>query len=182
MAEGRSNLARVLGKHGSFASPQQEVFLNLMRTQAEVAAPFDRLFRSHGISHPLYNMLRILRGHLQQDERAGRAHKGVPVLRIGEDMIAREPDMTRLVNRLEKAGLAERHRCDSDRRVVFVRISESGLSLLETLQPLTESLHASQFHGLNDAELKTLNDLLFRAGISVAHAQEGRRKKARRSD
>jgi DNA-binding MarR family transcriptional regulator len=164
----RSNLARLLGKQRPFASPRQEAYLNLMRTQAIASAPFDRLFKSHGISQPLYNILRILRGHLDRDEAAGRVHIGIPVLRIGQEMITREPDLTRLVNRLEKAGLASRNRGSEDRRVVFVRLTEAGVTLLDRIQAQTESLHESQFRGLSDDELRTLNDLLFRAAITIA--------------
>ena len=83
-------------------------------------------------------------------------------------MVTLEPDVTRLVNRLEKAGFAERCRCSDDRRVVYVRITESGLALLDLITPETDALHASQFRGLSDDELRTLNDLLFRAAVSVA--------------
>tara|TARA_E500000318_G_C3545296_1_gene206402 strand:+ start:496 stop:1083 length:588 start_codon:yes stop_codon:yes gene_type:complete len=165
-----SNLARLLGKQDTFRSLRQEAFLNLMRTQAITSAPFHRLFKAHGISPPLYNILRILRGHQRKDQAAGQTYRGLPVLRIGEEMVTREPDMTRLVNRLEKAGFAERCRCDEDRRVVYVRITDKGLGLLERLGPETDALHESQFRGLSDAELRTLNDLLFRAAISVSAA------------
>lgn len=170
MGKAQSNLARLLGKQHVFGSPRQEAYLNLMRTQAIASTPFDRLFKAHGISQPLYNILRILRGHRRQDLDAGRDHVGLPVLRIGEEMVTLEPDVTRLVNRLEKAGLAERCRCDEDRRVVYVRITEAGLDLLETMAPKTDALHESQFRSLSDDELRTLNDLLFRAAVSVAAA------------
>ena len=170
MTTDRSNLARLVGKTTPFASPRQEAFLNLMRTQAIISAPFDRLFKSHGISQPLYNILRILAGHQERDAEADHEHEGVPVLRIGEDMVTREPDMTRLVNRLEKAGLAERRRCARDRRVVYVRITDAGEGLLERLAPEIDALHATQFRGLRDDELRSLNDLLFRAAITIAEA------------
>lgn len=163
-----SNLARLLGKQHTFRSPRQEAFLNLMRTQTIISAPFDRLFKSHGISQPLYNILRILRGHRASDLDAGRDHIGLPVLRIGDEMVTLEPDMTRLINRLEKAGLAERCRCNEDRRVVHVRITDAGLALLDRLAPEADALHESQFRGLSDDELQTLNDLLFRAAITVS--------------
>ena len=78
MPDIRSNLAHLVGKKHPFGSRRQEAYLNLMRTQAVLSAPFDRVFRSHGISQPLYNILRILRGHLEQDTRSGREHAGVP--------------------------------------------------------------------------------------------------------
>lgn len=173
MTHDPSNVARLLGKQSGFVSPRQEAFINLMRTQAIASAPFDRLFRANGISAPLYNILRILAGHRQRDLDAGREPVGMPVLRIGAEMISREPDITRLVSRLEKLGLVERCRCDRDRRVVYVRLTGSGLEVLERLGPKIDALHAAQFRGLDDQELRTLNDLLFRAGISVASPDDG---------
>lgn len=167
MPDESSNLGRILGKTGPFGSTRQEVYLNLMRTHAIASGPFDRLMKSHGISQSLYNILRILNGHREQAIETGDPHHGVPVLRIGDQMVSREPDLTRLVNRLEKAGLAERKRCSADKRVVYVRITDRGIELLGTLIPLADALHESQFRGLSDADLKSLNELLFRAAVTV---------------
>jgi DNA-binding MarR family transcriptional regulator len=163
MHEDQANLAHAVGKRSPFSSLRQEAYLNLMRTQAIASAPFDQLFKAHGISQPLYNILRILQGHEQRDRDAGREHRGLPVLRIGQEMVTREPDMTRLINRLEKAGLALRCRCEHDRRVIYVRLTDEGRTLLGRLKPATEALHAEQFPLLSEDELATLIDLLFRA-------------------
>jgi DNA-binding MarR family transcriptional regulator len=158
-----SGLAERVGKRTPFPSLEQEAYLNLLRTHARLAAPIDRLLKTHGISQPLYNILRILRGHRLRDERAGRDHPGLPVLRIGRDMVAREPDTTRLITRLERLGLVTRVRCERDRRIVYVRVTDKGLGLIDHLRGEIDRIHAAQFEGLSRDELETLNDLLFKA-------------------
>src|SRR5690554_2208580 len=115
-----SVLQRELRKQQPFESLEHEVSLNLMRSEDFLQAPFAELFRQFGISGPQYNVLRILRGH-------GRA---LPSLEIAAQMVTRVPDITRLVDRLEAAGLVERHRTPEDRRVVLVQITQKGLDLL----------------------------------------------------
>ncbi|MBZ0171877.1 MAG: hypothetical protein K8E66_05810 [Phycisphaerales bacterium] len=163
MSRQRTNLAGRVGKRAPFSSPEQETFLNLVRTHARLAAPFQKLFKARGVSPPLYNILRILRGHMGQDKKTGVPHFGVPVLRIGQEMVTREPDMTRLIARLGKTGLVSRARCEHDRRIVFVRITARGLALLDVLGPEIDALHRSQFGRLSREELRLLNELLFRA-------------------
>lgn len=153
-----------LGQRSPFSSPEQETYFNLVRAHARLAAPFHKLFKAHGLSPALYNILRILRLHLHRDNRAGVPHFGVPVLRIGREMLTREPDMTRLIARLEKAGLVLRSRCEQDRRIVYVRISPRGLALLDVIGPEIDALHRSQFRGLNREQLRLLNALLLKAG------------------
>ncbi len=119
-----SLLAREIGKTGPFASAEEEVYLNLLRTTSLLARAFERFFHEHGLSEPLYNALRITAGH-------GSA--GVPTLTIGKQLVTHEPDVTRLVDRLEKAGLIKRERCEKDRRVVFVKITPAGKSKLQEM-------------------------------------------------
>ena len=151
----------------SFSSPEQETYFNLVRTHAGLAAPFHKLFKNRGLSPALYNILRILQRHMHHDNRAGIPHFGVPVLRIGREMLTREPDMTRLIARLEKAALVMRSRCEQDRRIVYVRISPRGLALLGVIGPEIDALHRSQFRRLSREELRQLNALLQKAGEPV---------------
>jgi len=74
MARRVAHLAVRLGKRRPFAFPEQEAYLNIVRTHAVLSAPFDRLMKAHGISQPLYNILRILRGHLRNDRRTDNQH------------------------------------------------------------------------------------------------------------
>jgi DNA-binding MarR family transcriptional regulator len=137
-------------KKTPFESLEQEVALNLERTHDVLGRPFVELFEAHGLSCPQYNVLRILRGH-------GRP---VPCHEIGAQMICRTPDVTRLVDRLEAAGLAERRRTPDDRRVVFVAITKAGVKLLNRLERPLMGLHRRALTHLSRAELKTINRLL----------------------
>jgi DNA-binding MarR family transcriptional regulator len=147
------NLAQEIGKTGPFPCPEQEAFLNLARTYEQLAGDFARLFKKHGLSDPQYNALRILRGEAAP----------MQVYQIAERMVTPQTDITRLVLRLEKAGLVERARCSDDRRVVWVALTDKGKTVLKKLDRPLKELHESQFARLNRQELKTLNQLLFRS-------------------
>ena len=141
-------------KRGPFESLEQEAYLNLLRTTDALAREFDVVFKPAGLSEPQYNVLRILRG-------AGS--DGLPCGEIAQRMIARDPDMTRLLDRLESRDLIARSRDSADRRVVTARITAAGLELLAQLdQPLAE-LHRNQLAHLRRDELQTLVQLLEKA-------------------
>jgi DNA-binding MarR family transcriptional regulator len=150
----RSVLQEELGKRQPFASPEQEACLNLLRTHDHMQHPFSRLFQKHGLSEPQYNVLRILRG-------AGG--EGLPCLEVAARMITRTPDITRLVDRLEEAGLAERARTAADRRKVLVRITPAGLARLARLDRPVLDLHKELLGHLSCEELAELNRLLVKA-------------------
>jgi MarR family transcriptional regulator, 2-MHQ and catechol-resistance regulon repressor len=84
----------------------------------------------------------------------------VPCHEIGAQMICRTPDVTRLVDRLESAGLAERRRTPDDRRIVFVAITKAGRKLLARLDRPLVDMHRRSLAHLSRAELKTINRLL----------------------
>jgi len=147
------NLADEVGKRQPFTSLRQEAYLNLVRTHTQLAGQLSRLFKQHGLTHPKYNALRILRGE----------GKSMQVYQIAERMVTPQTDVTRLVDRLEDAGLVERDRCGEDRRVVWVTLTKQGKDVLKKLDKPVADLHESQFAGLTKAELKQLNDLLFRS-------------------
>jgi DNA-binding MarR family transcriptional regulator len=154
----RPTLQEELGKANPFDSPEQEAFLNLLRTQAHLSAGFFKRFKAHGLSEATYNVLRILRGVHQRGDR-----HGLRSTEIGKDMVVRVPDVTRLVDRLIEKGLAERGRCDEDRRVVYVKITRAGLTMLKKMdQPLRE-LHKQQLGHLSGKELSDLCRLLTKA-------------------
>jgi len=148
-----SDLAEEIGKSGPFASPEQEAYLNLVRTHEQLAGDFARLFKKHGLSDPQYNALRILRGE-------GRR---MQVYQIAERMVTPQTDITRLLGRLERSGLVERERCGDDRRVVWVALTERGKSALEKLDRPVRQMHQAQFGRLSQRELKSLSQLLFRS-------------------
>lgn len=147
----RPSLRDEIGKRDPFASPQQEAYLNLLRTADVLQAEFQRLFKSCGLSNSLYNALRIVVG-------AGR--RGVPVRTIGDRMVVREPDVSRLVDRLEHEGLVHRKRCKEDRRVVWVCATAAGTRKVRSLDDAVAGLHERQLGHMTRRDLRQLSELL----------------------
>lgn len=110
----------------AFASIEEELLVSLLRTTDVMQERFEQMIRPFNISMTQYNVLRILRGAEPEGRTCGE---------IGERMIAREPDVTRLLERMDKAALIKRTRDSKDRRVVVTRITNAGLKLLEELDP-----------------------------------------------
>lgn len=126
-------------------------FLALARTAAVLGDDMDRLLAPHGLSQPQYNVLRILRG-------AGDG--GLCRHEIRDRLLSRMPDVTRLVDRLEEGGLAERVRDTVDRRVVRTTITDAGRALLGQLDAPVAAEHARQFGHLSEGEAARLVALL----------------------
>lgn len=147
-------------KQQPFDCLEQEVFLNLLRTADVLGQSFDELFKSAGLSITQYNVLRILRG-------AGEP--GLPCGEIAQRMISRDPDMTRLLDRLEARGLITRLRRGSDRRIVDVRISTAGLDMLAKLDEPVLAAHRRQLAHVGQDDLRSLVRLLETARSHVAH-------------
>lgn len=144
-------LAQEIGKKKAFEHPEEEAFLNLLRTAGMFTCDTNRFFKSFHLSEPSYNALRILRGH----------HPGgVPSQTIGQMLVAQVPDVTRLVDRLVEQGFAERGRVEGDRRVVMVKITRAGLDVLSKIDAPLLELHRMQLGHMSRAELKELNRLL----------------------
>lgn len=138
---------------GRFASPQQEAYVGLGRTWSLLDHGLAEMLKPHAITPTQYNVLRVLR-------RAGEC--GLCRNEVMERMIARVPDATRLLDRLEGAGLIARRRDAEDRRFVTTRITTEGLRLLERLDEPVLELHRRQFGHLDAAALKRLIGLLGR--------------------
>jgi DNA-binding MarR family transcriptional regulator len=141
-----------------FACLEQEAFLSLGRTWAVLEHAFSEGLKAHGITPTQYNVLRILRG-------AGET--GLCRAEVTERMIAKVPDATRLLDRLEAAGFIARERSTEDRRYVTTRITGEGLRLLSVLDEPVEKLHRDHFGELDEKELKQLIDLLGRVRHTV---------------
>jgi DNA-binding MarR family transcriptional regulator len=107
-------------KSGAFASPEEELYLNILRTGDRLQICVERLFRDFGLTPSQYNVLRILRGEGEP----------LPILEIASRTITAVPGITGLIDRLEKATFVERKRCLEDRRVIFVAITAHGLKTL----------------------------------------------------
>jgi DNA-binding MarR family transcriptional regulator len=128
-----------------------QLFVALLKASDSLASQADQLIKANGLTLAQYNVLRILRG-------AGP--EGLPCNTIAERMISRDPDMTRLLDRMEKRDVITRERQKEDRRVVKARITDEGLKLLKKMDAPIRELHKSQFAHMTSARLKTLMDLL----------------------
>ena len=134
-----------------FPTLEEEVLVGLARTADALQRGFVGGFKSVGLSATQYNVLRILRG-------AGGP--GLSCGDIAERMVTRDPDLTRLLDRLEGRHLITRARDGEDRRVVTTRVTQAGLSLLETLEaPLAVEQRRLLGH-LGEERLRALADLL----------------------
>jgi len=134
-----------------FGSVEEEVLLGLARTADALERGLVQVFKGSSLTGTQYNVLRILRG-------AGAS--GLPCGEIADRMVTRDPDLTRLLDRLEKRHLVTRARDDADRRVVTTRITQSGLSLLDQLaEPLAEVQKRLLGH-MAEERLRRLADLL----------------------
>jgi DNA-binding MarR family transcriptional regulator len=134
-----------------FRSLQQEAYLSVVRTSTALTDAMEELVKSHGISATQYNVLRILRG----SDAEGLCRNA-----LRDRMLTRMPDMTRLLDRMEEAGLVVRVREGEDRRMVMTRITAKGRGLLDDLDAPVIALHKKQMAGLTDAQLRSLSDLL----------------------
>jgi DNA-binding MarR family transcriptional regulator len=152
-----------------FRSLQEQLVINLMRTTRAVEESWIQyLKRAEGISQSQYNILRILRG---------ARPKAVKISEISDRMITRDPDVTRLVDRLIKQRLVRRERDSDDRRVVLVEITVAGLALLSRLDGPAGEYTDGAMAGLKANELRTLDTLLndVRAGIRPLREVNGKR-------
>jgi len=129
----------------------RRAFLAAVRTTDWLTRSSAELLKSHSLTGAQFNVLRILRG-------AGP--RGLPCGDVANRLITREPDVTRLLDRLEKRGLIERARSEADRRVVVTRITRDGMALLAQLDGPVDDLHLRQFEALSDAEIAELTRLL----------------------
>jgi DNA-binding MarR family transcriptional regulator len=141
---------------GPAISLENRIFVALLQTTDTLAQEAEQLLKAAGLTGAQYNVLRILRGA----EPAGLACRA-----IGDRMISHDPDITRLLDRMEKRLLITRARQTDDRRVVKTRITPQGLSLLKTLDQPVHDLHERQFRHMSAARLKILSDLLEEARV-----------------
>ena len=145
------SLGEEIKKVRPFESLEQEALLNLVRTADVLAGEIGELFKPSGLSATQYNVLRILRG-------AGP--DGLPCGEVAARMITRDPDVTRLLDRMEKRKLISRCREKKDRRVVCARITETGLKLLAELDPIVLQAHRKQLSHMTAHQLQQLIALL----------------------
>ena len=132
------------------ACPEELAFLELVRTTDMLSRGLTRILKTGDLSSTQYNVLRILRG----------TPEGLPCGEIASRMITRDPDVTRLLDRLEIRSLISRWRDTKDRRTVMARITPQGLRLLERLDEPVRATHREQLGHLGRRRLRTLTELL----------------------
>jgi DNA-binding MarR family transcriptional regulator len=130
---------------------ENRIFIALLQAADFLGQETEQLLKTAGLTGAQYNVLRILRG---------AEPEGLPCRGIGDRMISHDPDMTRLLDRMEKRGLITRARQTNDRRVVKTRITLQALNLLKTLDQPVRELHKRQFRHISAARLKVLSRLL----------------------
>ncbi len=140
-------------KQDRFASPAQEAMLNVVVTSSWLLGELATAMAPYGVTPAQYNVLRILRGSHPQTLTCSA---------IGERLLDRTPDVTRLLNRLERSGLIARERAEHDRRVVEVVVTQKGLDLLARMEPELEVVQRRLTHRLAPDEHRLLSDLLER--------------------
>lgn len=130
---------------------EEEAFVTLQRTADAMLQGVAEVLKPAGLSPTQYNVLRILRG-------AGPA--GLACRELGERMITRDPDITRLLDRLEDRGLVNRRREREDRRVITTRITEAGVGILQRLDAPIGEFHQKRLGHLGEDQLRSLIALL----------------------
>lgn len=148
------SLAREIQQTKPFGSLEEEAILNLRRTASLLERAEAEALKPRGLSLPQYNALRILRG-------AGS--KGLACQAIADRLIAHDPDVTRLIDRLAERGWVRRERSSEDRRVVVSRITEAGLKLIAPLDAELKDMAKALLGHLGEKRLRVLIGLLERA-------------------
>lgn len=134
-----------------FPTLEEEVYLEIQRTSQALARWITQILKPYGLTESQFNVLRILRGC---------APEGISNSRIAERMVKHDPDLTRLLDRLEAGGLVDKSRGVRDRRVVNARITKAGLSVVERISEEARRTLVGALRPLGPRRLTTLADLL----------------------
>lgn len=135
----------------AFPTLHEEAFLNIERTATQLADAFEQMLKPHGITGTQYNVLRILRG-------AGA--NGLCRNEVRDRLVTRMPDVTRLLDRMEDAGLIVRERSTEDRRLVSTQLTRQGRKLVDSLDAEVTAEHQARLGHLDADQLHTLIELL----------------------
>jgi DNA-binding MarR family transcriptional regulator len=146
-----SKLQEEIKQTRPFNSLEEEMLLNLQRTSGRVQHLFQQMIKPMGLTPTQYNVLRILRG-------AGE--NGLRCSEVGERLVSDDPDITRLLDRLQKQKLIRRKRDLKDRRVIYTFITAEGLRLLKELDPQVVGLAKQMIAHMSQDKLTTLITLL----------------------
>ena len=140
-----------MSQRSPFKPLEDHLFVSLLKLADSLSQQAEVVIKSAGLTPAQYNVLRILRG---------AEPEGLPCHGIAERMISRDPDMTRLLDRMERHAWISRQRQQDDRRVIKTRITPEGLKLLRKLDQPVHDLHKGQFRHIPAARLKLLVELL----------------------
>jgi DNA-binding MarR family transcriptional regulator len=140
-----------------FRSREDEAFLNLIRTTELLRREAVELMKRHDLTHAQYNVLRILRGALREENPEHRARTCGD---IADRLVTFEPDVTRLLDKLEKQTCIVRERSATDRRVVRARITDKGLAVLAELDEPIAQNHKKRLGKLGEQRLEQLITML----------------------
>jgi len=154
-----SKLQEEIKQTRPFGSIEEEALLNIRRTSDRLQYHGQQLFKPHGITPTQYNVLRILRG-------AGDG--GLRCSDIGERLVSSDPDITRLLGRLQIQKLIKRKRNPKDRRVIYATITAQGLNLLKELDPIVSESTRQAFRHMDKEKLQTLISLLEEARQAIS--------------
>jgi DNA-binding MarR family transcriptional regulator len=147
-----------------FDSAEQQAYLNLWRSYDRLRSLEDHFFARWDLTAQQYNVLRLLESAVDG---------AMPTLSLASRLISKSPDITRMIDRLEKQGWIRRERSDADRRTVMVSITDSGRELLEKISQPLRQCHQEQLGHLTNGELELLTELLCKA--RRPHEPEGSR-------
>jgi DNA-binding MarR family transcriptional regulator len=134
-----------------FRTLRQEAQLNLVRTANVLSDAFEQMLKPHGITGTQYNVLRILRGAEPQ---------GLCRNEVSQRLLNRMPDATRLLDRMEEAGLVTRERSTTDRRLVTTHITKKGRQIVDSLDEAADEQHEQALGHMTEQQLRTLIKLL----------------------
>jgi DNA-binding MarR family transcriptional regulator len=135
------------------SSIEHQLFIQMQRLASTLAQQAAELLKTQGLSIAQYNVLRVLRG-------AAREGAELACGEVADRLISKDPDMTRLLDRLENQGLVSRERSKEDRRVVTASITDKGLAVLAELDEPMAQLHQEQLGHLGEERSRKLLDLL----------------------
>ncbi len=139
-------LAEELGKRQPFDLQEEELYVSMLRTCDRLSSQFQDVFAEHSLSESLYNALRIVAGEQKYTP------DGITVGMISQRMVCRQPDTTRLIDRLETLGYVRRDKSEQDARRRMVRMTAKGAETLQALRRPVRELHRRNFHTLSEKD------------------------------
>jgi len=140
-----------------FNSAQEKAIVNIIYTANAIEDAFKKALKVHGISLPQYNVLRILKGR-----KDGHATCGD----LKDVMLDKNPDITRLCDKLVEKKLILRNNNKTNRRQILLKISDKGIQALEEINPMFELVNIN-LRSVDDTELLQLSDILDKVRASL---------------